>query len=388
MISDWRKLYGGKGWKDEIVPEAFAHPAKFSRKLIGHIYQHMLQEGWLHEGDTVIDPFGGVALGGLDALLWGMNWTGCELEERFVSLGNQNIELWNTRYGGKMPRWGTARLVQGDSRELCKVLGLQGEAVVSSPPFTPAGSQMTGQHQGVRSDYPSMGKAVEYEFAPGNLGNLPAGDFNAAISSPPYADQFASHDNFIAPHDTTKLMDTDRDAYGSTPGQLGAMPSGSFDAAVSSPPFEDTQGFHDKEFSDQWGPKQSRTTEPAGYGATPGNIGNSTGDTFWTAAATIVAQVYQALAPGAHAVWVVKSYVKNKQRVDFPGQWQTLCEAAGFETLHIHRAWLVEHRGTQIDLDGNGHHKQVERKSFFRRLAEQKGSPRIDYEVVLCTRKP
>ena len=31
--------------------------------------------------------------------------------------------------------------------------------------------------------------------------------------------------------------------------------------------------------------------------------------------------------------------------------------------------------------------EKKERKSFFRRLAERKGSPAIDYEVVLCMRK-
>ncbi len=31
---------------------------------------------------------------------------------------------------------------------------------------------------------------------------------------------------------------------------------------------------------------------------------------------------------------------------------------------------------------------RTERKSFFRRLAESKGSPRIDYEEVLIVRKP
>jgi hypothetical protein len=79
--------------------------------------------------------------------------------------------------------------------------------------------------------------------------------------------------------------------------------------------------------------------------------------------------------------------VKNKQRVDFPGQWQKLCEAVGFNTVHLHRAWLIEDKGTQIDLFGNNHTKTIERKSFFRRLAEQKGSPTIDYEIVLCMEK-
>jgi hypothetical protein len=39
-------------------------------------------------------------------------------------------------------------------------------------------------------------------------------------------------------------------------------------------------------------------------------------------------------------------------------------------------------------MDG-GHDRLVkERKSFFRRLSEKKGSPRIDWEDVICLEKP
>ena len=85
---------------------------------------------------------------------------------------------------------------------------------------------------------------------------------------------------------------------------------------------------------------------------------------------------------------MTKRFVRKGEIVDFPGQWRELCESVGFVTLHEHRAMLVEDRGTQIDLFGNHHTKTVERKSFFRRLAENKGSPRIDWETVHCMVKP
>ena len=89
------------------------------------------------------------------------------------------------------------------------------------------------------------------------------------------------------------------------------------------------------------------------------------------------------LEPGGHAVWVVKDFVKAKQVVPFCNQWRQMCEAAGFVTLHEHHALLVH--STERDFDGK--EKRRESKSFFRRLAENKGSPRIDYEVVLCMEK-
>ena len=48
----WQNCYDS-GWQAEIVPEAFAHPAKFSRALIRRIYDHALAEGWLAPSMTV-----------------------------------------------------------------------------------------------------------------------------------------------------------------------------------------------------------------------------------------------------------------------------------------------------------------------------------------------
>lgn len=138
---------------------------------------------------------------------------------------------------------------------------------------------------------------------------------------------------------------------------------------------------------------QSERTQ--GYGSSKGNLGNlkpgsidcvSQGDTFWQAAKIIVGQCHQILKPGGHAIWVVKAFVRNKKIVDFPGDWRRLCEAVGFKTLHEHHASLVKD-DVKDSLFGGTITKRKERKSFFRRLAEAKGSPRIDYECVLCMRK-
>lgn len=83
--SDWRNCYDDR-WT-EITPESFAHPAKFSRGLIRRIYQHALARGWIEPGQIILDPFGGVALGALEAGMHGLNWLGCELEQRFVDMG-------------------------------------------------------------------------------------------------------------------------------------------------------------------------------------------------------------------------------------------------------------------------------------------------------------
>ena len=58
-------------------------------------------------------------------------------------------------------------------------------------------------------------------------------------------------------------------------------------------------------------------------------------------------------------------------------------------TVHEHHAMLTQELDEQLHLDGTSTRRRVERKSFFRRLAEKRpDAPRIDYETVLCLVKP
>lgn len=150
--SDWRGLYR-ENWKGVITDESFAHPAKYGRGLIRKIYQHAVEEGWLHAGAEVLDCFGGVALGALECQLLGCAWTGVELEARFVSLGNGNLDLWNSRYGHLL-NWGTARLIQGDSRQLSAVIR-GADVSVSSPPYA---DSVNSQDHGI--DWSKTGPAT------------------------------------------------------------------------------------------------------------------------------------------------------------------------------------------------------------------------------------
>lgn len=489
-IDSWGGCYPSN-WKGLIVEGAYVHPAKFSNKLIRKIYDHILAEGWVIPGSTIVDPFGGVGLGALDAMRLGLRWRGSELEERFVKLGNENIQFWNNKFG-RMPKWsGDAVLLQGDSRLLSQVLcqahtavnlppyadgckhnggddprqsefmdgpifipGLN--AAVSSPPYSDmdprkgversldfmfesyqkGGGQQTyeqfcatqmKQSEGYsasvgsppfsdvlardnvsasdrRSLADEKGIANTANISPIDLervGKRTQGAYGGLVSSPPYADSINSNNGI----DTNKherpggpnAQGSQETKYGIGPAQLGAMKATEkgFQASVTSPPFQATTG----------GVRQTATEGPlaekglyerhaagnmnVGYGDTEGNIGTYSPDDFWISARAIVEQVFMVLEPGAHAVWVLKDYVKNKERVPFCAQWQQMCEAVGFVTLHEHHALLVRHKGiSTTDMDGKVVSHEVSSKSFFRRLAEKKGSPKIDYEVILCMQKP
>jgi hypothetical protein len=447
-----------------------AHPAKYSSKLIRRIYQHVQEEGWVKPGDNVIDPFGGVALGALDAVRLGLNWYGVELEAKFHGLGNQNIDLWDSMFNS-MPNWGSAHLLQGDSRKLMEVLKLQAVGAVSSPPYADSINSGTSSIDWEKAGRPDRlvtnsvaiqganGREERYGSTPGQLGAMKDSGFEAAISSPPFLQSEGGTHTMPKGMEITDpgllarhaAGNKSANGYGTSEGQLSSMREGGFDAAVSSPPFNvnksnakhgETKGFHSYDKNESYNRMKrdyvlaesdgnirnlpmnkfdavvssppyegevvrmrsshleiGRTTAKgmsrtpgmtAGvlaqekYGDAAGQLGNDSGDDFWLAARTIVEQVYLALAPGGHAVWVVKDYVKNKQIVPFSDQWRQLCEAVGFVTLHEHHAMLVHHKGTQHTLEGGVVEYKTESKSFFRRLAEKKGSPRIDFETVFC----
>ena len=425
IIDSWKSCYPSQ-WKGMIVPDAFAHPAKFSSKLIRRIYDHTRAEGWTKPGDTIIDPFGGVALGALDAMRLGLKWRGVELEFRFAGLGSANIAFWNNRFR-TLPGWcQDAELLCGDSRNLAQIL-VAADGCVSSPPWgevlgdtliDPAERRALADKMEISNsehvspiDMEKIGKRIRRGYSGDKIVGI--------VSSPPYADGCA-HNGGDDPHperlkskmgnipglagavssppysearigqESGQEQCSRGDQYGATPGQLGAMKANGFDAAISSPPFrQQSGGAHvpkGMEISDPGLAARHAAGNAASkaYGEAVGQLANESDSDFWTSARTIIDQVYQVLAPGGHAVWVCKDFVKDKQRVLFCDQWRQVCEAAGFVTIHEHHALLVH--STEHDFDGN--EKRWESKSFFRRLAENKGSPRIDFETVYCMEKP
>lgn len=269
---DWYGLYGN-GWKSgaELTSEAFGHPAKFSRSLIRRIYEHCLEQGYLSLGDIVLDPFGGVALGGIDAVQNDLRWIGVELEQPFNDMGAgcdctgiskadwvrfygrwdraryQGERYWCPRclaeakrisapdngqlsfldkplsasyvrnsgqiphtephhYTGNTELWGngSATLLQGDSRFLCDVLSEAG-GVISSPPYAQSNPNCNSKGVDVEKQWKTYrgqggGMSLDgfrqlqekhsqgYGSGSANLANLPQGDWQAVVSSPPYAD--------------------------------------------------------------------------------------------------------------------------------------------------------------------------------------------------------
>lgn len=475
----WTGCYADR-WPATLLAESVVHPAKFARGLIRRIYRHCLDTELLRPGDTVLDPFGGVGLGALDALASGLNWVGVELEPLYAAMGRGcactgiSAEDWVRFFGrwkqaaysdgrnwcprclaeaervdrarqptlfdlsptaayirnslrvpftgphqyeGNLHRFASfarsgaqARLIHGDSRRLVEVLAGSGDfgALFSSPPYVHSVHDGSGIDQSKLT--PGTGKHSQaivgggYGREKGQLGVMPVGNFNLVMASPPYGVN-DDHDYTQAGRDLrrghTQGQGSFRGVYGDTPGQLARLPYG----LVSSPPYEDSVNQHatandadrrlermrragiDVDIRSNPGGTNGVMRRAQVYGESTGQLGAEAGDTFWSAARQIVGQCHDLLAPGSPAVWVVKDYVRDWQRVEFARQWREMCQAAGFEHLYDIHASVIEERGRQFTIDGEVQVHRIERKSFFRRQVEKQGAPEINEEVVIFTRK-
>lgn len=337
-----------------------------------------------------------------------LNWVGCELEPRFVELGNKNLAM-------HAPRWAalesacSVKLLQGDSRRFAEVVG-KVAGVVSSPPY--AHNEKSDrrvrdhegndrdQRRGFRQGQGCFRGSETYGTTEGQIGDLKSGDLDAVISSPPYAEGLGHGGEYkevgAGGHKNKRGQ---VEGYGNTAGQIGSLKSGSLDGVVTSPPFEaqmNQGGAGKTQIYRKWCEQNGRDPNAANaqtqnaskqWGDSPEQMGNLSGETYWQAMHAVYSSMRDAMKPGGVAAIVIKDYVSKKARVPLCNQTCTLLESLGFEVFERCRCWLVKET-REPSLFGGEHVTTTERKSFFRRLAEKKGSPRIDWEeAIWCRRK-
>jgi hypothetical protein len=123
-----------------------------------------------------------------------------------------------------------------------------------------------------------------YGRSPGQLGSMPSGDFAANISSPPYAGRSIPPN--IASKDASSLKQNEGDGmvYGHSDGQLSALPEGSLDANISSPPFGEAETRNRTPHAGGYvGDMMSRAYTQDKQGTTEGNLATLPTEGFDTA---------------------------------------------------------------------------------------------------------
>lgn len=356
---DWIGCFEGN-WKGLITPKAFQHPAKWSHSLLVRCIQHAKANLWVKDGDVVVDPFGGVGCGGVMCAFRGLQWVGIELEKKFFDLANENFDLHRRNW--EASRKPIPNMIHGNSKDIFKLFK-QANLIVSSPPYADVikGGQTEKEPISVSKKKIKIGgylgasqRYEGYGLTDGNLSKLVTGDLRLVLSSPPYWETGVATAKGGQQIDPERLLTSLRLKRKGLRGQgLALTPQGKYTSQ---------------------------------YGKTEGQLAAFKGETFWEAAKVIVSECVKVLKPGGHAIWNCKDFVRNKERINFSEQWQSLCESCGLKTVCVHRALLVKTSHVQTFFGTKV--KEKKHVSFFRRLHEKKGAPKIDWEDVICMVKP
>lgn len=396
--------------KTLFSPDSFAHPAKMDAQLLLWI-----MERYTKAGETILDPMAGMGTTMLGCII-GRNVILTELEQKFVDMQKAN---WGKvsmmpQLGHKM---GECHIIQGDAWQLGDILA---DHAIFLPPYAE-----NTHHSDDPKDYPAISACAGRKGRVGgtagesseNIANLPYGDIDSIVTSPPYAGDKGGEKGILA-NDNKDIFKgrsyIPSATHSDNPDNLGNLPYGSIDSVITSPPYEGIEARdRSKEASFREGqpgiPKRGDVNISKGYttdaiitsppyeeamgdkhhspaheriskdkhwdttyterGA-EGNIGNLKGDTYLSAMLQVYEQCYKVLKPGGLMVVVTKNFIRNKKEVRLDEDTIRLCEQLGFE--------FVER-----------HYRKLPAQSFWRVIYQQKypDAPVLDKEDILVFRK-
>ena len=303
-----------------FLEHAVTHPAKMNTNLLKFLILNFTKEG-----EVILDPMGGSGSTAVVAALHGRNAVCVELEKRFYEwmekarlnvekhptltpkgrivnicgdarrlselLSRADVAITSPPYaqtytGGGDPEKRKKRLIKaghnpkdflgGKARNA--VLKHYGEVDVclTSPPYA---DSLTSEHDEgketrkvLRKSGENRGKPISlgksqvhtvYSQSKENIGNLPLGQVDSIITSPPYSNVATAKEGAISPHmqglisklsgipvkdfahNVEKLKEAVKIAqskipfkYGDSPNNIGNLPHGSIDLVLTSPPYE------------------------------------------------------------------------------------------------------------------------------------------------------
>ncbi|GAH14134.1 unnamed protein product, partial [marine sediment metagenome] len=168
-----------------------------------------------------------------------------ELEPHFVGMIRENIKR-SERHSTLTPK-GSMSCIQGDARELSKLLG-GSDTIISSPPYSGRTEHRLGYDYQKRDEErgykPYKGYRESYSANPNNVSSLPHGDIEAIISSPPYGEAQSGGGIAVKGYDGPKHGPTDLVGERSympdkfeEEDNIGVLKYGDVDAVIISPPY-------------------------------------------------------------------------------------------------------------------------------------------------------
>lgn len=320
--------------KKYYIASAVKHPAKADIPMMVWILKKFCKDG-----DIVLDPMAGI--GG--TLIEGMRlfpnsiFIGIELEEKFVKWCNASIK--KTEKIAKedwFMKVGKAICIQGDARELGKVVKEKVSKIISSPPYAETVSPFArgtalSKDKGTKIGCHNIGEG--YSENKNNIGNLKHGEIDKIITSPPYAEQVQSSRH--SDHQPGRRKERLAEA-----------------------------GYDPEKY---WSGKCDVTWE---YGKDKENIGNLKQQTYLEAMYLVYCQCFKVLKPEGLMILITKDFIRSQKRIRLGEDTIKLCQMARFKHIHTY-------------------HRKIENPSFWRILYEQKYPQveKIDCEDIIEFRK-
>jgi len=300
-----------------------------------------------------------------------------ELEGKFCKMMRDNWEQVKMRpqLGSTM---GRCEIIQGDARQLEGLV----DKIVTSPPYaeTGVGDWQTGraefqawvlnelatkgyiEWQGKRyteSEWRAMNhgridgrttKGVHkhptegYGATDGQIGNLPYGEIDKCIFSPPYAENPG----------TPSLGSVNKDDWGNegkdivarrglergyskdTENQIANLPYGQIDKIVTSPPYEGIEIISGNQAPRKVRKQTLSKIDDHYDSASEQNIGNLKSQSYLEAMLQVYQQCYKVLRDKGLMILVTKNFIRNKQIIRLDEDTIKLCEQAEFSFVERH----------------------------------------------------
>ena len=360
-------IRGQKIRKKYYIASAVKHPAKADIPMMIWILKKFVKDG-----DIVLDPLAGI--GG--TLIEGMRlfpnslFIGVELEEKFVKWCNASIKkVEKMAEEDWFMKVGKAVCVQGDSRELEKVLKEKVDKIVSSPPW---GGQV--QHKTNYLGKQKRESGFEYSEDPKNIGNLPHGNVDKIVTSPPFGQ--AQSGGGIAKKGYTGNKHSPTDLVG----ERAYMPqnTGENKKNISNLPYVE-ELIRQKKWNEYY--KE--------LAKLPGDTYRSKKElfqdinkilkklrksekqqTYLEAMFLIYRQCFKILKSEGLMILILKDFIRKGKRIPLGKHTIQLCEMAGFEHIHTY-------------------HREIKNLSFWRILQIEKYGEtyRIDCEDIIILKK-
>ena len=382
----------GFGKYKRFLSHAIAHPAKANTNLL-----RFLIKKFTCEGDTVLDPMAGSGSTGVVAALHGRNAVQVDIEKKFVDWAEEaskKVESQET-----LTRKGRIKNILGDSRKLSELLK-NVDVIVTSPPFASTTIKKKFKSEEELESFAKgqyvykHGRSLEatkrfikkswkgYPDSPSNIGNLPHGNVDAVITSPPYSESHVGDNQRYLSGQLSEeenkqiarsLESPNKYGYSKNTHNIGNLAHGNVDAVITSPSYE--RQLHDsreKRAKGIWRNSEIDVQKnfPMGYSENKENIGNLKKETYLQAMLQVYSEMFKVLKPNGKAIIVIKPFIRNKKVVDLPYHTWLLLQQAGFRLTHLFKLRL----------------KQV---SFWRILYRKKYPhvPNINHEYVLVCQK-